>query len=343
MKRTEALIVALLVFANIFSVPAQAVELTTCGSGTQVNRLDPPLNPTGELGSGMFFGKIPLTGLKGSKYNETSAYATWDAWNPGNVGTLETYFLYASSDGGSTWSCARTYALSAKVDGMTSGVELQVILLANKGNTWARSQLVKVPPINPTLSICPPKTYEFDITYSEALKAFFMVMYPHRTSADPNSPNFAGLSQQYQFIKYSYEATVDNWKTKVIGRDSLGSKAFSLGEGIWIKPLDSNKPHTFRAIPTSSELSPVDTTKCSPFIRTLLPKAKKTDPCSISVLDPNCNQEIVAGENSDSAVPDASPLKTPTSSKSTITCAKGKLTKKVTAVKPLCPTGYKKK
>jgi hypothetical protein len=29
--------------------------------------------------------------------------------------------------------------------------------------------------------------------------------------------------------------------------------------------------------------------------------------------------------------------------KSTITCVKGKLTKKVTAVKPKCPTGYKKK
>jgi hypothetical protein len=29
--------------------------------------------------------------------------------------------------------------------------------------------------------------------------------------------------------------------------------------------------------------------------------------------------------------------------KTTITCVKGKLTKKVTAVKPLCPKGYKKK
>jgi len=29
--------------------------------------------------------------------------------------------------------------------------------------------------------------------------------------------------------------------------------------------------------------------------------------------------------------------------KTTITCVKGKLTKKVTAVKPICPSGYKKK
>jgi hypothetical protein len=31
------------------------------------------------------------------------------------------------------------------------------------------------------------------------------------------------------------------------------------------------------------------------------------------------------------------------SKKTTITCVKGKLTKKVTAIKPVCPKGYKKK
>jgi hypothetical protein len=33
----------------------------------------------------------------------------------------------------------------------------------------------------------------------------------------------------------------------------------------------------------------------------------------------------------------------PAPKKITITCVKGKTTKKVTAVKPKCPTGYKKK
>ena len=32
-----------------------------------------------------------------------------------------------------------------------------------------------------------------------------------------------------------------------------------------------------------------------------------------------------------------------TAKKTTITCIKGKLTKKVTAAKPMCPSGYKKK
>jgi hypothetical protein len=39
--------------------------------------------------------------------------------------------------------------------------------------------------------------------------------------------------------------------------------------------------------------------------------------------------------------PAASP--SPKAKKSTITCTKGKLTKKVTAANPKCPAGYKKK
>jgi secreted trypsin-like serine protease len=39
----------------------------------------------------------------------------------------------------------------------------------------------------------------------------------------------------------------------------------------------------------------------------------------------------------------ATPIPTPTLKKSTITCIKGKLVKKITATVPKCPTGYKKK
>jgi hypothetical protein len=41
--------------------------------------------------------------------------------------------------------------------------------------------------------------------------------------------------------------------------------------------------------------------------------------------------------------PSATPTKVTESKKTTITCVKGKFTKKVTAVKPKCPTGYKVK
>jgi hypothetical protein len=46
----------------------------------------------------------------------------------------------------------------------------------------------------------------------------------------------------------------------------------------------------------------------------------------------------------ESATPAPSPTAKPAAAKKTsITCVKGKTSKKVTAVKPTCPTGYKKK
>jgi hypothetical protein len=287
----------------------------------------------------MSFGTTPLTGVFGSKSNATTVYASWARWNPGNVGAIETYFLYASSDGGATWSCTRSLALSAQISGVASGVEILVVVLASKGDTWAKSQLVKVPPVNPPTSVCPSDNYEFRITYVEGLKAFFLVMFPGDTSSDPDSPYFAGKNQKAQFLNYKFEVTVDNWKSKVISRDSQGKTTFILGGGAWIKPLDAKKIHTFRAIPVSSTIDPVDTSKCSTFTKSLFPKAQKDDPCAISVLDPNCKQEVVAGENAG----DDSQVQPTMENKSTITCVKGKLTKKVTAIKPKCPSGYKKK
>lgn len=340
MKRVHNLGVVLLLFVSLCSTPAEAADSTTCESGSQINRLDPPLNPNGSLGNGTSLSTSPITGFKASKSDDTSVYATWDRWNPGNVGALEIYYLYVSSNGGSTWSCTRSYGLSAQISGLVSGVEIQAILLARKGDTWAKSQIVKVSPVQTPSAVCPSKNYEFRIEYNEVLKGFFLVMMPGQTSADPNSENFAGNNQRAQFINYKFEATVDNWKSKVIGKNSVGSTSFGLGQGVWIKPLDSKKLHTFRAIPMASELSPMDTSSCIPFTKSLLPKAKKADPCAISVLDPECKQEVVAGENTAEQAQES-----PTTSKSvkSINCQKGKLFKKVNGINPKCPAGYKKK
>lgn len=55
-------------------------------------------------------------------------------------------------------------------------------------------------------------------------------------------------------------------------------------------------------------------------------------------------QEVAAPKPAASATPTPSPVASPaTAKKSSITCVKGKTTKKVTAVNPKCPTGYKKK
>ena len=335
MKR--ALFVVFVMCSVLLSVPA--ANAAGCSGGGVSTRLDPPLNPNGELANGMSFGTTPLTGVFGSKFNATTVYASWDRWNPGNVGAIETYFLYASSDGGATWSCTRSLALSAQISGVASGVEILVIVLASKGDTWAKSQLVKVPPVNPPTVLCPLKTYEFKIEYVEGLKAFTLVMTQGNTSGDSSSPNYSPDWQRASYLRYIFEATTDNWKTKVVGKNSVGSKDFGLGDMVFIRPLDSKKLHTFRSIPVRSSTESISTTGCPPFTKSLLPKAQKVDPCSISVLDPNCKQEVVVGENAGND----SQVQPTMEKKSTITCVKGKLTKKVTAIKPLCPAGYKKK
>ena len=60
---------------------------------------------------------------------------------------------------------------------------------------------------------------------------------------------------------------------------------------------------------------------------------------------PTLKVKLTQGANAATTSPSSSPSKTvaPVVKKSTITCAKGNLTKKVTAVTPKCPTGYKKK
>jgi hypothetical protein len=54
------------------------------------------------------------------------------------------------------------------------------------------------------------------------------------------------------------------------------------------------------------------------------------------------SQEATTPAPSATPSPSAS-AKPVTPKKTTITCVKGKTTKKVTAIKPTCPTGYKKK
>jgi len=52
-------------------------------------------------------------------------------------------------------------------------------------------------------------------------------------------------------------------------------------------------------------------------------------------------QEAVKPVVTPTPTPSAAPIAAPKAL--TITCVKGKITKKVTAAKPVCPAGYKKK
>lgn len=70
----------------------------------------------------------------------------------------------------------------------------------------------------------------------------------------------------------------------------------------------------------------------------LLPKILRDTPTNVALVDE-------ASRNLASAQPKSlTPVKIPTKAKSvTITCVKGKTSKKVTAVKPVCPKGFKRK
>jgi hypothetical protein len=66
---------------------------------------------------------------------------------------------------------------------------------------------------------------------------------------------------------------------------------------------------------------------------------------SAPIIKAKLTQEVVVEPTpTPTANPTATPTKKPVvAKKTTITCVKGKTTKKVTAVKPTCPTGFKKK
>lgn len=64
---------------------------------------------------------------------------------------------------------------------------------------------------------------------------------------------------------------------------------------------------------------------------------------SAPVIKAKLSQEAPAPATTSTATPTPGATKTPSKSKISIVCVKGKLTKKVTATTPKCPTGYKKK
>ena len=361
-KRFLALVFSATLTFSIFPTflaTSQGADLTTCGGGGATNRLDPPLNPNGQLSNGMALGSTPLTGFKASKASPTSVYATWDDWNPGNVGALSTYYLYASSDGGVTWSCTRSYAHSAQIDGVSAGKEIQAILLASKGDTWAKSAVIRVAIVNPSSQICIPHNYVFSIKYDAQINGFFAVMMPEASSlfpaADDSNSKSAGqvetqesewTLQQAQFLNYTFEVSIDNWKTKVIGKDQLGSTVHPLGHGVWLKPLSTKNLHQFRAIPILSkdQSSSFTTAGCPARTASLYPVAKKPDPCAVSVLDPKCKQDVVAGENADTSAQPTPKATLKASTKTTsIICVSGASKATISGRNPKCPPGYKKK
>lgn len=108
-------------------------------------------------------------------------------------------------------------------------------------------------------------------------------------------------------------------------------------------PSVSAKPSsapTVKAKP-STTLTPSATPTPSPNFMNTQPS-----PPRVASPSPSTSAKIISSPSVVSSAPFSntkSSTKSLTPKKSTITCIKGKLTKKVTAIKPVCPAGYKKK
>ena len=325
-------------FLGAISAPAHAATLTTCGGSGSTNRLDPPLNPNGDLAAGMNFSALPLTDVKASKASATSAYATWGDWNPGPG--LITYFMYASSNNGNSWSCTRSYAHSAQIDGLTAGAEFLVAVMARSGDTWAKPVIIRVSAATVANQKCAPPGYRLSAEYVSALGAFKVVVTSDSYSDDS------------VYFVYTFEASTDGWKTKTIARGGNFSPTEFMSPYLaWIKPISKTATHQFRAIPSiNTRLAPTGadgkplytTTGCPNLLTSAGFTSAKADPCATNALASGCESTLVAGENADASTVIPTPKATVKVTKS-INCYLGKTKAVISGTSPKCPTGWKKK
>lgn len=140
---------------------------------------------------------------------------------------------------------------------------------------------------------------------------------------------FSELNLDFESLKYAYQETIDKEK------NYLQAKPCEVPYASYDQQSNSNKMvKDNKAICEASKRN-LD------FLNSELEKAKRVVSPSSS---PTPATKVGA---SSSPTPTSSPLPKTTSAvlsqKSTITCTKGKKVKKVEAVKPKCPKGYKKK
>ena len=160
--------------------------------------------------------------------------------------------------------------------------------------------------------------------------------------------HFILTSSNYQRdASYSYSSTdalPGNWKsTKMPISSEYWSNLFVVksGESVYLltndpgseRKLLEGKPKSSAEIELENKLIADAKAKAEADARILLEnqlRAKKAQEDAIAAAELKAKQEADARAKA-------------ATNKTTITCAKGKLTKKVTAVKPVCPVGYKKK
>lgn len=351
-----------------------AAELTSCGAPGASIRLDPVRNPLQHATSGKQIGSEKLVGVVADAIGTTGISVRWTRWAAGS-GSSTTYYIYLSSDNGTSWSCFRNYGGSFQKGALVDQGNYQVAVIANTGDTWSEAVILSVSlkSKGPT-QLCIPKDYVIEASlamtgegaYQSYSKQYMLTLRPDRKNPITYS---LSESSKIQSLRYQIEYSIDNWKTKVIYKGIFDGKIVA-NQYFYVKALSTTVPTKVRAIvdvskvfvdliydpeaystnPTPGYIAkdPVPgpgytSVGCKSLEAIFYPKVVASDPCLVDPNGAKCPIQIVPGENAD---PKSTIAPTPSSSSSgikTITCVKGKLTKKVTAVKPICPQGYKKK
>jgi hypothetical protein len=351
-----------------------AAELTSCGAPGASIRLDPVRNPLQHATSGKQIGSEKLVGVVADAIGTTGVSVRWTRWAAGSS-SITTYYIYLSSDNGTSWSCFRNYGGSFQKGALVDQGNYQVAVIANTGDTWSEAVILSVSlkSKGPT-QLCIPKDYVIEASlamtgegaYQSYSKQYMLTLRPDR-----KNPITYSQSERTKIgsLRYQIEYSIDNWKTKVIYKGIFDGKIVA-NQSFYIRALSTKVPTKVRAIvdvskvfvdliydpeaystnPTPGYIAkdPVPgpgytSAGCKPLEAIFYPKAVASDPCLVDPNGPKCPVQLVPGENAD---PKSTIAPTPSSSSSgvkTITCVKGKLTKKVSAVKPICPQGYKKK
>jgi len=162
-------------------------------------------------------------------------------------------------------------------------------------------------------------------------------------------------SWKYQLLKAGLEPTskLNYGEPQIASKTSANAVTFSRQEMLTFAKQDESATILFAVMPSSSYGDAgVEGTGCYVSIKQLVDSWKIFDDLAKAKADANSKAaaDKLAAEQKEKVDADAKAAadalaaqKAAALKKTTITCVKGKLTKKVTAVNPKCPTGYKKK
>jgi len=174
--------------------------------------------------------------------------------------------------------------------------------------SWEQRERVSIPIPSPTISLVP------DVTQPSAEESKSILLRP-----------CSKLGQTIVLDGYKYTCVT-----------SIAGLVWNLGEAL-IAPRVTPTPSASPSLNVSPETK-LDSSSSAEL------KAKR-DAEVKAMVDKAAAEKIISDAKAEAAriIAGAKEKATASSAKSTITCTKGKMTKKVTAVKPKCPTGYKLK